>query len=469
MIDRIATLPLPLKARGLSFNLRLRNWFKLEVVWVPALLLLHMALGVVFTQAPVLATLHFGLVLCAAGWVFISSFSLARMAYFGAYITGAETLWRMSRAAIPWEIAKYALVVLFVVSLLRVGRLRGPLLPFLFFLLLLPATVLPLSDLTLPALQEELSFNLSGPLALTVCLWFFSNVNLAPQQLHRLWLAGLCPTLAVASFTLHGILTAKTLVFTHGSNAALSGGFGPAQVSATLGLGVLLSFLWVVDQTVSRSLRLVLLVLLLYLLGQCALTFSRGGLYMALGGALAATFFAAHDRKTRLVLCASLLTLGLAIAFFVLPGLDRFTEGKFTKRLQDTGLTGRDSMLVGDLQVFSEHLIFGVGPGQTGKFRTQAGNSNTAHAHTEFSRLLAEHGLFGAAAILVLLLIGLQNFAAARTPRERGLVLAMLCWGVIFMFSLAMRLVAPSFTFGLSAVSVGPPDNANPSPQPQRN
>mgnify|MGYP002381830935 CR=1 FL=1 len=462
MIDHTATAPLPLtQRRAQPLGMRLRNLVKLDIVWVPALLLLHMALGMLFAQSSIVATVHFGLVvLVAAGCIFASSFSLARMACFAAYVTGAETLWRMSKASIPWEIAKYVVIALLVASLVRAGRLRAPILPLVFFLLLLPAIVLPLSNLSWELLQQELSFNLSGPLALTVSLWFFSNVRLSTRQLHGLLLAGICPALAVASFTLYGILTAKTLVFTHGSNAALSGGFGPAQVSAALGFGALLTFLWVIDASASPALRIVLVALLLYFLGQCALTFSRGGLYMAIGGATAAALFAARDRKTRLALCGILLVVSAAFTYLVLPRLDQFTEGKFAKRLQDTGLTGRDDMISGDLKVFADHMIFGVGPGQTGAYRAQVSINNTAHAHTEFTRLLAEHGLFGAAALLVLALISAQNFLAARTPRGRGLVLAVISWALIFMSSLAMRLVAPSFMFGLSAVSLLPPDSA---------
>jgi uncharacterized membrane protein YGL010W len=76
-----------------------------------------------------------------------------------------------------------------------------------------------------------------------------------------------------------------------------------------------------------------------------------------------------------------------------------------------------------------------------------------ASSHTEFSRLLAEHGLFGLGALLLLALMTAQRFRQAQTPVSRAMVLSMMGWSLLFMAHSAMRLAAPAFLFGLAFVN----------------
>jgi O-antigen ligase len=395
------------------------------------------------------------LTLLGGAWWVLSVARPERAAYVAAYIAGSEVIWRMAKANIFWEFGKYAVVFILVLALLRNGRLRGQLLPFLFFALLLPALVFPTANVDETELRKQTSFNLSGPLALMVSTWFFSQIKLSVSQLQRMLLALIGPAVAVAFIALIGILTAKNLVFTDESNAALSGGFGPNQVSAALGLGALASFLWALDRMVQRGVRMVLLAATIFLVAQSALTFSRGGLYMAGSAAALAVLFLIRDRRRRARLLMGGGALLLALNFVLLPALDEFTGGALTRRFSDTRLTGRDDIAQSDLQVFSEHPLFGVGPGQTRHFR-QHSHHDSAAAHTEFTRLLSEHGVFGLLAILLLLAMSVRHFLQARTAPGRALTASMLTWSFLFMLAGAMRLVAPAFAFGLSAVTLVP-------------
>ena len=71
-------------------------------------------------------------------------------------------------------------------------------------------------------------------------------------------------------------------------------------------------------------------------------------------------------------------------------------------------------------------------------------------AHTEYTRLLSEHGMLGIAAILLLVSLGYRTFRTARDVVARAWVLAMLIWVALFLAVDAMRIVAPSFAFGLA-------------------
>src|SRR5262249_10578674 len=144
--------------------------------------------------------------------------------------------------------------------LLRAGRLKGATLPFLFAMMTLPSLVMPMANVEGAEMRREISFNLSGPLALAVSAWFFSQVKLSGAQLQKMFLALICPVVSIASIAVYKIMTAREIVFIDDSNPMTSGGFGPNQVSAMLGLGSLMAFLLALDRSASRALRFVFFV-----------------------------------------------------------------------------------------------------------------------------------------------------------------------------------------------------------------
>ena len=141
------------------------------------------------------------------------------------------------------------------------------------------------------------------------------------------------------------------------------------------------------------------------------------------------------------------LLLGAGTVFVILPRLDAFTGGALTKRFSNTDLTNRDQIVLEDFRIFLEHPLTGVGVGQ-GKEHREGG----AAEHTEFSRLLAEHGLMGLLAFLCFLLMLVGNLRRARSNPARALVVGTMGWSVGFMLGTSMRLVAPSFKIGRAHV-----------------
>src|SRR5262249_10221727 len=152
----------------------------------------------------------------------------------------------------------------------------------------------------------------------------------------------------------------------------------------------------------------------------------------------------------RLTLVAAVGVLFVAGRFLLLPFLDSFTEGALTKRFQKTDLTGRGEIMRADLQIALENPALGVGVGQ-GMFKRAEQFGLEKVAHTEFTRLLAEHGIFGVAALCLLLVLGLQAMLRARTVRAKALVASMLCFSFLFMVGSGMRLVLPALTLGLAS------------------
>ena len=56
-----------------------------------------------------------------------------------------------------------------------------------------------------------------------------------------------------------------------------------------------------------------------------------------------------------------------------------------------------------DLDIFYDNLFIGVGPGQANILREKYGFGKKVAAHTEFSRMLAEHGILGLISLLILI------------------------------------------------------------------
>lgn len=433
---------------------RWKRWSASDSVQALTFLAAHVPLALAFSASSAFAMGWIVLALSVGIWYALANPHLERVAYVAAYFIGSEVLWRMTSANPFWETGKYAIALLFFLALLRTGKLTGPMGIFLYFICLLPSLVLPMANVSNESFLGDISYYFSGPLALTVSTWFFSHVKLDSTKLQRLFCCLIAPVVGIGTITLFKLVTAKTVVFTNSSNFATSGGFGPNQVSAALGLGALVAFLAGMMSSGGRAFKVVSFLIALFLSTMSALTFSRTGLYTAAVVSVIAIFFLIREPRLRLQLIAGLGVVLLGAYFLVLPRLENMTEGKLGRRFANTTLTGRDRIALGDIQLFFENPVFGIGPGQARDKRTT--DVGTTAAHTEFSRLLAEHGSFGLVAVLMLLLTAFHNFRRTRSPEAQALTVSAIAWSFLFMSVSAMRLAAPAFMFGLSAVTLLP-------------
>jgi O-antigen ligase len=413
----------------------------------------HIPFALLIARSSVVATVHALVTLAVGLWWAKSGRRIERVAAVGAYITGAEVLWRMNSALIFWEFGKYAVAAIFLVALVRRGRCKFPGLVLLYFLLLLPSSLIVLANREWAEARQQVSFYLSGPFALTVCACFFLQTKLSAELLQRVLVALIAPVICIATVTLFGMVTATALNFGSTSNFATSGGYGPNQVSAILGLGALVSLLLTIDDKINVYLKVIFLLGTLFLAVQSAITFSRGGIYTALFGAALAFAFLIRDSRTRLKFMTVAAVLFLVANFIVLPRLDMFTGGALSARFRNLETTGRDTLFWADLQVWREHPVLGVGPGEADGYRKAIYGDLFKYgvaAHTEFSRLLSEHGIFGLAALMAVLLASVRRLRRHRSHKAKAVAAAMIGWALVFWLHMAMRLVAPCFTFGLA-------------------
>jgi O-Antigen ligase len=429
---------------GLTTVAGLKTW------QVLGFLLLHIPLALSMRGLPMVATVHaFGTLLLGL-WCALFDRQRERVTYVVAYIVGSEVLWRMNESQSVWEFGKYATAAIFIAAMLRNGRFKVPLLPLIYFALLIPSIYLTAQGADFEKVRRQLSFNLSGAFALMVCCLFFSKQVFTTKQLHRLFLASIGPILGIAFLALGHAFTESSITFTRGSNAALSGGYGPNQVSSVLGLGGVLAFFLALASRIRPGVRILMLLCSAFLFAQSVVTFSRSGPYLGIGCVLLASFYLLRDRVSRKKLLIGVGVLAIA-AVFVIPRLNAFTGGALAARYQEVSTTNRDLIALADLEMWLANPVFGVGPG--GSYALHALTFRKQAAHTEYSRLLAEHGVFGLVAMILLLIIPLQNLRRARTPIGKALVAALAGWALLFMLVNAMRLVAPAFCIGLTCAT----------------
>jgi O-antigen ligase len=192
----------------------------------------------------------------------------------------------------------------------------------------------------------------------------------------------------------------------------------------------------------------VVLALCLALLTQAALTYSRGGVYTTAAAAAAGAFYLVRQGRVRKRLLIG-GALAVAIAFgAVVPWLVGLTEGTIASRFADTDVTGRDLLVKADLLTWGQNPLLGVGPGMAEQNRAILWRATAAH--TEWSRLLAEHGILGLGAIICLLEMARRALSGPRSVLEKALSATFLVWGFLFMAHAAMRLAAPAFAIALA-------------------
>lgn len=418
--------------------------------------LLHLPMGVLIYRAGSLSLLHpLIVILVGLRWATQRHVKLDRVALVTAYLVAVEILWRMAGVPIFWEVGKYGASIIMFVALWRRGLLGVPALPLAYLACLIPSCFITLFSYGLGESRQILSSTMSGPLLLFFSGWFFSHVTIGTTQLRRLILAMIIPLLSAAAATLFYTVTAEDITFSDESNFATSGGFGPNQVSAMLGLGAFVAVLCLLIFRNTFKQKVLFAVAAILFSAQSVMTFSRGGMYNAVGATLVSAFFLFRDPSTaarRLLPVAAVLVLFVLIVF---PFLNDFTGGSLQERFEDTQATHRSEIATADFDIFLENPIFGVGVGASYEQREEYLGFK-AMSHTEFARLLSEHGLFGIAAMLALITMAVFNITRQRSAFGKAFVAGLIFWCFFFMLNAGMRLAAPSFLLGLTFVSIGP-------------
>lgn len=384
---------------------------------------------------------------------------------FAAYSMGIEVLFRMNSGGLGYEWGKYAAVLLLMAGFLVEKMKKETPVIYLMFLALLIPSIFVIDYPTFDRSRQMVSFNLSGPITLAVSTIYFYRRKMTPPQLRKLLLSMLYPIAAMSVFIYFRAGDLETVEFTTESNFQASGGFGPNQVSTIFGLGILIIAIAHFQSIRLFKLKFVNIILLFAFLIRGLATFSRGGMLaplLAIFLCIIIMTFLDANFKTKLnkVVFAFMFVFIIGILGFnyvndVSEGLleMRFKGESMYNKEKSNIFSGRDEIFAEDIEIFENNVLVGVGPGMSMEKRAEISGVETA-AHIEYSRLLAEHGVFGIIAILIIVIFPVKYFIKTKSVDNR--IMLILCITFVFftMGHAAMRTAAPGFIYGMAFINI---------------
>lgn len=405
-------------------------------------------LGLAMSRSGTLATIHLLATLLAVGAAALFARSPAIILALTVYAGTCDVLWRSAEARGPYEGAKYALVIGFgclAVRFLRRPRNLG--LCSAIVVLLIPGAIAGMMVLGVVGARQYIIANLAGVVALALGALVCSNLRLSSAEVRGVYLLALSPAVSVAAIATTGTLEAGSLDFGDQSNFAAAGGFGPVQVSSVLCFGVLLCVLVFLQPTAGWLLRVLTLVTATWLVGQAVLTFSRGGVFslvvaLACVGLVALTL---AGQRTRSVVAAGVLVV---VAIQILSWAGTFTDNASEERFSSTDTTNRTELARADLELFYAHPLGGVGVGEAA---VQRDFPVQAAPHTEYTRLLAEHGMFGVGVLVLLALLSLRIIRSGEGWYRMAAV-GLIVMSLAQMTHSATRIGSIALAFALAAL-----------------
>ena len=389
---------------------------------------------------------------------------LDKLIFSFIYLVSFEVMGRMvgTYPYLPWELSKYLtlFVTLFLLLSAKVQKLN--LSGFIILLLLIPSVLIDNSGLVeLP----DLINNLLGPICLGLLILVIGYHKINDIQFEMIIKSIWNTSILILVYTI--ILTPdySEISFSLSALSETTGQFGSNQVATILGIGLFFSFYaWMNKLRFSGNHTLDGFFIALFAF-QGFLSFSRGGMFIGVVSIflyyLLFRSSKVFESVTQIRKLRPLLFFGLAI-FFIFTSyfiIQNLSSGNLTQRYLgqtagtlsgdkqrtfDTITTGRYSILKSDINLWNEYFIFGTGAGAS-KFMRSDGLYGKS-PHTEFSRLLAEHGLFGLFIILILLyyLFNIFYFNKSNISRAILIVLFFIALGTS-MHSSMRTFVTPIF------------------------
>jgi O-antigen ligase len=119
----------------------------------------------------------------------------------------------------------------------------------------------------------------------------------------------------------------------------------------------------------------------------------------------------------------------------------------------NTFTTNRYQIFLGDVELWRENFLLGVGAGASKELRPTTEEVPTA-AHVELSRLLAEHGLFGLFFFLTILVFPFLIISQNKDSLNKAILIAFFIIGLYTSFHAAMRTYVTPLFISMSLLTI---------------
>ena len=381
--------------------------------------------------------------------------------YVAAYIVGAEVFLRMTQGNFFEQYAKYGVIGALLIGIYFKSFSNKALIYWIFILLLVPGVILSFFTLNFQTdIRKAITFNIIGPITLFFSALYCYDRKILFKDFLKLINMLSYPIVAMLAYMFLYTPSIRDVVTNTESNFETSGGFGPNQVSTILGLGIFLFFTKLIFDTTLRKNKIIVVLLLLTVTFRGIVTFSRGGIITGVLMIIFLTLIVSLNLKAKSFNKIAKFGFFIIVGFFLIwsyisvetSGLidKRYANEDARGRAKESQLTGRETLIESEFEMFFENPIFGVGVGKNKEYREELTGIEAA-SHNEISRLFAEHGLFGVIALLILIITPLMTYI---NNKHNFFVFSFLIFWLLTINHAAMRIAAPAFIYALSLLKV---------------
>lgn len=423
---------------------------------------IHLGIGAAIFALPLLSKVYAILiVLVGFKYVMRTQNTNNEALYAAAYVIGAEVFLRMTQGNFFEQYAKYVVMGLLILGMMYRGFSKNAWIYVVFGLLLLPGVILGFFTLNFETdIRKAITFNIVGPVTLMICSIYCYQRKVTFKQMLNIIDMLAYPLIATLVYMFAYTPSVKDVVTNTESNFETSGGFGPNQVSTILGLGIFLFFVKIILNSKNNKMLIINAVFFIVITFRGIVTFSRGGIIagfiMIISTVLLLLFYTKSQAKSKIYLVVFMGVFALA-GVWVYSSIQtggmidkRYANEDARGRVKVSKLTGREALIESEFQMFLDNPIFGVGVGKNKEYRLETTGIEAA-SHNEVSRMLAEHGMFGLFALLILLVTPMLLYM---NNKQHIFVFSFLIFWLLTINHAAMRLAAPAFVYALSLIKV---------------
>lgn len=428
-------------------------------------LIFHAVLGLISTLTPYSIIIWFWFI------VFYQLLNINKniklnIVYLVVYLSSLEAICRYSNTSpfVPYEIGKYSIFVLIIIGIIK-GSKQNLKSGFLIILLFIPGIFLGLNQISNPSVFSDLVFNVLGSINIVLIIMFFYKTNISKNQFIGLFRLYLYPSVSALFFVIFKSQDISSIEFGLGANFDAVANLSTNQVSTIFGGSILVLSIMIFEKWKFTKYDVINFSLLILFIFRAFFSFSKGGIIVSALTFFIYLFLKNKSKKyfsTKRIMRSVTVILIFLISFFV---TNKITNGQLLLRFQgettgtisgnrevslSTLTTGRNMIFFEDLNIFNEHTFFGVGVGQSKKYRLLTKQQS---AHIELSRLLAEHGLFGLIIFLWIISIGFSLLRNKNIPL-RNILISLYCYSLFTSFHSATRTSLSFLFFGISVLLI---------------
>ena len=430
--------------------------------------LFHILLGIVSTVTPLVIIVWFFLILVTSLPKGLKGLAKNQISYFlflFAYLISFEMLTRMADTSpyLPYEIGKYFLLFFSVIGLLIVGVKSS-------LGLLLAAIIAPsvFYDFSGSVVNTDIINYFLGPLGIGLGLAFTHKTRISEVNfdniLRLVWLT----SLSALFFALIKTPDFDNIEFTLSAQSQTTGGQSSNQVSTILGLGFFLSVYAIRGRLHFSGYYYLDILFGVMFFFQTLLSFSRGGLVVAIIGVFIYLYPEIKRVRAKVVFFSLVTIIGISLIFVVANNLSKGlllqrylgetegTIGGYKEKDFDVFTSGRATIFSEDIALWNQFPILGVGCGASRYMRSSGDN---VAPHMEFSRLLAESGILGLLYFLLLLRYLFNILKRNKYSPRKQILFAICAIAILSSFHSAMRTYITPLFIILSSLIIVPITN----------